>query len=267
MSIHLSALYLHPVKSCASLAVDSAAVEPRGLAGDRRWMIVDAAGEFVTGRSEPRLVLVRTRETPQGLHLQAPSLPDLVVPVPPLSNPRPRVTVWNSQVDALDAGDEAAAWISAFNGRPCRLVYMDAAAHRPVSPTHARPGDEVSFADAYPLLIISEASLAGLNAQLDAPVPMLRFRPNLVVRGAQAHEEDRWQRIRIAGIEFEMIKPCVRCGFTTVMPETGTLDPRGEPLRTLAKYRRADKGVIFGQNVIARGSGRLRVGDAVEITR
>lgn len=267
MSIHVSALYLHPIKSCAPLAVDSAMVEPRGLAGDRRWMIVDASGEFITGRSVPRLVLVQAQETPQGLRLQAPAMPDLVAAVPPPSNPRPRVTVWSSQVDALDAGDEAAAWISAFTGQTCRLVYMDAAARRPVNPAHAQPGDEVSFADAYPLLIISEASLAGLNARLDAPVPMLRFRPNLVVHGAQAHEEDRWRRIRIGGIEFEMIKPCVRCGFTTVMPETGTLDPRGEPLRTLAKYRRADKGVIFGQNVIARGSGRLRVGDAVEITR
>lgn len=262
MSIRLSALYVYPLKSAAAQALDAAELQPRGLAHDRRWMVVDAQNAFITGREEPRLVLVQAHPQADGLLLSAPGMPELLAQ-PALR--REQVTVWRDRVDARAASGEASEWISRFLGRECRLVIMDDAAQRPVDPTYAVAGDEVSFADAFPLLLISEGSLAGLNARLDAPVPMLRFRPNLVVSGADAHAEDGWRRIRIGAIEFEVAKPCVRCGFTTVMPETGTLDPRGEPLRTLATYRRGPKGVMFGQNLIARGRGRLCVGDAVTV--
>lgn len=262
MSIRLSALYVYPLKSAAAQALDAAELQPRGLAHDRRWMVVDAQGEFITGREEPRLVLVRVQPQADGLLLSAPGMADLLAR--PASR-REHVTVWRDRVDACAVADDAQAWISRFLGRDCRLVFMDVAAQRPLDPAYAVAGDEVSFADAFPLLLISEASLAGLNARLDAPVPMLRFRPNLVVSGTETHAEDGWKRICIGDIEFEISKPCVRCGFTTVVPETGTLDPRGEPLRTLAAYRRAAKGVTFGQNLIARGSGTLRVGDVVTV--
>lgn len=265
MSIRLSALHIYPLKSCAALAPPQIDVEPRGLAHDRRWMIVDTGKRFITGREQPRLVLIRAEPTPRGLLLRAPGLPDLFVAPPGARAARVDVTVWRSTVDAALADDEAHAWVSRFLRADCRLVYMDPRAARRVDPDHSRPGDEVSFADAYPLLLISQGSLDALNAKLRQPVGMLRFRPNLVIDGVPPHAEDGWKRLRIGSVEFELVKPCVRCGFTTVIPETGAFDPNGEPLRTLSAYRRGIKGVIFGQNVIARGRGRLRVGDAVEV--
>ncbi|WP_428309863.1 MOSC domain-containing protein [Hydrocarboniphaga sp.] len=264
MPIRLTALHIYPIKSCAALAPSQIDLEARGLAHDRRWMIVDASKRFITGREQPRLVLIRAEPTPRGLLLRAPSMPDLLVP-PPRGRERVDATVWRNVVDAAVASDEANAWVSRFLRSDCKLVHMDIQASRPVDPDHAQPGDEVSFADAYPLLLISQGSLEGLNAKLQAPVSMLRFRPNLVVDGVPAHAEDGWKRLRIGNIVFELVKPCVRCGFTTVVPETGMLDPGGEPLRTLTKYRRGVKGVVFGMNVIARGCGRLSVGDSVEV--
>ena len=265
-AMHLSTLHVYPVKSGAALAPLQARVEARGLAGDRRWMIVDDDGAFLTGRQLPPLVLLRAEPDEHGLRLAAPGRPDTQVPLPPADAPRRRVTVWKDTVDAVDAGDEAARWLSRFLGRDARLVHMDAQSVRPVSPTHAQPGDEVSFADAYPLLLISQASLDGLNARLATPLPMLRFRPNLVVHGADApHAEDGWKRVRIGDIEFDAVKPCTRCVFTTVDPARGEIDASGEPLNTLKTYRRSPAGITFGMNLIARGTGTLRVGDAVRV--
>lgn len=264
--MHLSSLFVYPVKSGAALAPPQAQVEPRGLAHDRRWMIVDEAGTFLTGRQLPKLVLLRAAPGDHGVHLAAPGREDLFVAIPPATAPRRSVTVWKDRVDAIDAGETPAQWLSHFLGRTARLVHMDARAQRPVSPAHAQPGDEVSFADAYPLLLISQASLDGLNARLDAALPMQRFRPNLVVQGvASPHGEDAWRRLRIGGIEFDAVKPCTRCVFTTVDPARGEFDASGEPLRTLKTYRRSDAGITFGMNLIARGVGTLRVGDGVEV--
>lgn len=261
----LSALHIHPVKSCASLALTSAEVRPRGLAHDRRWMVVDGDGRFLTGRQSPRMVLLQAQPGPAGLTLRAPGLPDLVVTCPPTDAPRLAAQVWKDVVDGADAGEAAASWLSQFLGRTVRLVFMDATANRPVSPKHAKPDDMVSFADGYPLLLISQASLDGLNARLSVPVPMTRFRPNLVVSGSDAHAEDGWHRLRIGDVSFDVVKPCIRCVFTTVDPTSGAFDPSGEPLRTLKTYRRSDSGISFGMNLIPRGRGLLRVGDSVEI--
>lgn len=261
----LSALAIHPVKSCAPLHLDAATVEPRGLAGDRRWMVVDADGRFLTGRQLPRLVLLAARAHDGGLALAAPGMPSLVVGAPAAGAARRAVSVWKDAVDAAAGPAEADAWLSRFLGRPVHLVAMDPPARRAVDAKYARDGDEVSFADGYPLLLIGQSSLDALNARLAQPVPMSRFRPNLVVAGAAAHAEDAWRRVRIGGIEFELVKDCTRCVFTTVDAERGDFDPTGEPLRTLVIYRRGPAGVTFGRNVIARGSGTLRVGDAVEL--
>jgi uncharacterized protein YcbX len=261
----LSALAIHPVKSCAPLALQTAQVEPRGLAGDRRWMVVDPDGRFLTGRQLPRMVLLVARPADAGLELEAPGRPPLRVPAAAADAPRRRVTVWKDAVDAACAPAAADAWLSDFLGRPVHLVAMDAPARRAVDPDRARPGDEVSFADGFPVLLVGQASLDALNARLAKPVPMSRFRPNLVVAGAPAHAEDGWRRIRIGGVEFELVKDCTRCVFTTVDAEQGAFDPDGEPLRTLVGYRRGPAGVTFGRNLIARGTGTLRVGDAVEV--
>lgn len=173
--------------------------------------------------------------------------------------------IWKDEVDALTCGADADAWLSRVLGLPSGLVHMDAAARRAVDPDHARPGDEVSFADGYPLLLLSTAAVDALGQRLRRPIAALRFRPNLLVAGCAAHAEDGWRRLRIGDTEFEVAKPCTRCVFTTVDPETGVRDPDGEPLATLKQYRRGDAGVSFGVNLIPRGSGRLRTGDAVSV--
>jgi uncharacterized protein len=263
--MHLSAIHVYPLKSGAARSPQQARVEARGLAGDRRWMLIDAEGRFITGRQHPRTVLLQAQPRESGLRLAAPDLPAIEVAFPAADGARRQVTVWKDTVAALDAGDAAAAWLQAALGRAARLVYMDEAAVRPVNPAHARAGDKVSFADAYPLLVISQAALDGLNARLATPLPMLRFRPNLVIAGAAPHAEDGWRRLRIGGVEFEGVKPCVRCVFTTVDPARGEFDPTGEPLRTLKHYRRSPDGITFGANLIARGRGTVHVGDAVEL--
>jgi len=266
MSFHLSALHLFPIKSCAPLILDRATVEARGLVHDRRWMVVDAQAKFITGREVAGMTLLRAEplDALGTLSLQAPGMPALVL-APPASGVRKTVTVWSSTVDALPADPAANAWISTFLQRPAELVYMDDAAVRAVDPKYAQPQDVVSFADAYPLLLISQAALDLLNSKLAAPVPMLRFRPNLVVAGTTPHAEDEWKRIRIGEVEFDLVKLCTRCVFTTVDFERGERDPSGEPLRTLITYRRSPNGVIFGQNLIPRGTGTLHVGDPVEV--
>lgn len=261
--MQLSGLYLYPIKSTAPLEMQTALVEPRGLQHDRRWMVVDAEGRFLTGRQLPRLTLVRAQPVPGGLSLDAPGMPPLLVPFPQTEATVP-VNVWKNEVAAKPSG-VGDAWLSEFLRRPARLVHMDAEVTRPMTDPQSRPGDQVSFADAFPLLLISRAALEGLNARLVKPVSMLQFRPNLVVDGVAAHAEDGWKLIRIGGVEFEVAKACTRCVFTTVDPLRGERDPDGEPLRTLIGYRRTPEGVTFGQNLIPRSSGGVRVGDAVEV--
>ena len=261
--MQLSGLYLYPIKSSAPLERQTARVEPRGLQYDRRWMVVDAEDRFLTGRQLPRLTLIRAQPGSDGLLLDAPGMPSLQVPFPQ-TEATVSVNVWKNEVTAKPAG-VADAWLSGFLQQPVRLVHMDASVTRPMTDAKSRPGDEVSFADAFPLLLISRAALDGLNARLAKPVSMLQFRPNLVVDGVAAHAEDGWKRIRIGEVEFEVAKACTRCVFTTVDPVRGERDPDGEPLRTLIGYRRTPEGVTFGQNLIPRSWGSVRVGNAVEV--
>ncbi|HEY0230187.1 MAG TPA: MOSC N-terminal beta barrel domain-containing protein [Dokdonella sp.] len=264
MQARLSGIHVFPIKSCAALSLDEAKVGMRGLAGDRRWMIVDAAGTFVTGRQQPRLTQVRAVPEADALALSAPGAPPLRLQAP-IGEARVDTAVWGTPLRPLAAADAAHAWISAVLGMPARLVYMDEACLRAVDADYAQAGDVVSFADGFPLLLISQAALDVLNAKLAQPVPMLRFRPNLVVADTAAHAEDGWKRIRVGEVEFDVVKPCTRCVFTTVDIERGEFDASGEPLRTLVGYRRGPKGVTFGQNLIPRRLGRVRIGDAVEV--
>lgn len=267
--MRLSALYLHPLKSSASQSVEALDVEPRGPHFDRRWLVVDHEGRFITARAVAELVLVRAEPLGAGLRLSAPGMPALDVLPPPPGAPRMPVTVWKDSVDAVRADAAADAWLSAFLQREVHLVHMDDAAHRAVDPAYGREDDEVSFADGYPLLVISQAAIDGLNARLAAvgraPVTMTHFRPNLVVDGVDAHAEDGWRHVRIGGIDFDAVKPCTRCVFTTVDPVLGRRRDDGEPLNILKDYRRTPSGITFGMNLIARGTGTLRVGDAVEL--
>ncbi|MBS0590484.1 MAG: MOSC domain-containing protein [Proteobacteria bacterium] len=264
MTHSLSTIYVYPLKSGAALTPSAAEVERRGLARDRRWMVIDADGKFLTGREHARLTLLRALPNSDGsLHLDAPASQGVRVPVPDASAERVATAVWGSPVMPLLADEATHAWLSAFLGLSVRLVYMDRDCVRAVDTTYSQPGDQVSLADGFPLLLISQASLDLLNTKLAAPVPMLRFRPNLVVAGTEPHAEDGWKRIRIGEVEFDVVKPCIRCVFTTVDFTRGERDPSGEPLRTLIGYRRGEKGVSFGQNLIPRGRGVIRIGDAV----
>lgn len=263
----LNAINYFPIKSGAAVSVTQAEVEQRGLKDDRRWMIVDDTGRFLTGRQLPALVLIRALPDEQGLLLAAPGMAAHRVKKPGPDALRIVVKVWDDDVDVVSADSDTNEWLNRYLARSVRLVYMDTASERNVEidGTHGKVAKPVSFADGYPLLLISEASLAGLNEKLAIPVSMLHFRPNLVVSARLAHAEDNWQRIRIGAVEFDLIKACTRCVFTTVDPSTGEKDAGGEPLRTLKGYRRGEVGIIFGMNLVARNEGMLKLGDPLVV--
>jgi uncharacterized protein YcbX len=268
MNAMLSEIHIYPVKSCAPLTLSEAQVESRGLRGDRRWMLIDADGTFITGRKFPQLTLIRATRDGDILRMQAPGMPALRIEPPSNDRARVETAVWGAAVNPLCASDEAHVWLSSYLGVPCRLVYMDDDCVRQVEAydgEYGRDEDIVSLADAFPLLLISQAALDQLNTKLAQPVPMLRFRPNLVVARTAPHAEDGWKRVRVGAVEFDVVKACTRCVFTTVDFERGTFDPGGEPLRTLTRYRRSPDGVTFGQNLIPRGEGSVHVGDVVEV--
>ena len=261
----LAQINLFPVKSCAPLAPDHAIVERRGLRGDRRWMIVNAENRFITARKHPRLVLIHAIFDGDSLRLDAPGMPCLHLRVDACADAS-QVIVWDDEVAARPAHAEADAWISDYLGFAARFVFMADDCERSIDPAFAKPGDHVSFADGFPLLLISQAALDDLNARLELPVPMLRFRPSLVIANTAPHAEDDWRAIRIGEVAIDVVKPCVRCVLTTVDPASGAFDPTGEPLRTLITYRRGPKGVTFGQNLIPRERGTIRIGDPVSIS-
>lgn len=258
----LTAIGLYPLKGARGGAVQDAAVTPRGLAGDRLWMIVDAQGKFVSQRSHPELALLETAGRQDSLELSLPGRPTLACPVPDGAR-RLDVGIWADTVDAADAGDEAAAWVSDVIGMPCRLVYQDDPMSRPIPSPKGREGDVVSFADGSPVLLCGEAALADLNARLDAPLPMDRFRPNLVFDGGAPFAEDGFGRLSVGEVIFRNTGPCARCTVTTVDQTTG--DRGKEPLRTLATYRQQAEGVMFGVNLVPENSGCVRVGEALKI--
>jgi uncharacterized protein YcbX len=265
VSPSLASLTVYPVKSAAGLAVGRARVEPEGLEHDRRWMVVDGEGRFLTGREHPTLVRIAATPRGAGLELRAPGIDPLTLDDAGGGAPV-TVSVWRDRVPARAVDARADAWFTALLGLPCILVRLPAGGARPVDPQYGRASDRVSFADGYPLLLIGEASLADLNARAPMHAAMSRFRPNLTVAGAAAYAEDGWTRIRVGEVAFDVPKPCDRCVMTTIDPHTAEKHATQEPLRTLAGYRRdRSRGILFGVNLIPRGTGTLRVGDAVEV--
>jgi uncharacterized protein len=270
----VTSLHIFPVKGCRGIDVTSAVVETEGLRRDRRFMVVDPGGKFLTQRSHPGLAQIRTAFDEHALVLSAEGAGELLVPAEAGREAQSTlvVSVWSSEgLIAEDCGDEAANWLGARLGCAVRLVRMGKDFQRPVKPSKARPGDAVSFADGYPLLLCSVASLNDLNDRIQErggePVPMGRFRANLVVEGAEAFAEDHWARIRIGEAVFRNAGPCARCIVTTTDQKSGKREGP-EPLATLATFRRGGNGndVNFGANLIPETVGaRIRVGDAVEV--
>ncbi|WBB70628.1 MOSC N-terminal beta barrel domain-containing protein [Micromonospora sp. WMMD812] len=270
--MRLSAIHTYPVKGSHRLDQETATVLPWGLAGDRRWMVVDADGVGVTQRESARLVGLRAVSRDGGLVLRADERPDLDVPEPAEGDPMPVRTFRSRKqpVPALAAGPAADAWMSALLDRPVRLVWLARPTrHLPADDREHDTGDRVSFADAYPLLLANAASLTALNDWLaeagEEPVPMTRFRPNLVVDGAPAWAEDGWvgRPLRVGGVPFRAAGPCDRCVVTTVDQETGV---RGrEPLRTLGRHRNVRQKLLFGLHLVPMDTGPVAVGDPVTV--
>jgi uncharacterized protein YcbX len=271
--MHVTSLHLHPVKSLRGLSVGAARVDELGLVGDRRFLVIEPGGTFLTQRTLPGMARVEAVLDGESLILRSEGFDEVRVSRKPDPGARIMVVeVWRSVgLQAEDCGDAVADWLSGVLGGPCRLVRIGPAFQRPVSPDYAKPGDRVGFADGYPLLIASEASLDDLNrrmAETGSPaLPMNRFRPNIVVGGCEAFAEDSLVRFRIGNVVFRATKPCIRCIMTTTDQLTGE---RGkEPLRTLATYRRSPKDptqLMFGYNLVNETkAGEIRVGDPVEI--
>lgn len=243
--------------------MDAARVTATGFEWDRRWMVVGPDGRFLSQREHPRLTLVRVRLAGDRLLLSAPHLADLDVGLESTPGSPIRVTVWRDECEAIDEGVAATRFFTDHLGVDARLVRLADDDARPLGATAAQPGDRVSFADAFPFLLLSQGSLQQLNNRLNLPVPMDRFRPNIVVDGCKPHAEDDWGSVRIGEVDFAVAKPCSRCVITTTNQDTGE---RGrEPLQTLATYRLEDGQVVFGQNLIHRGTGTVRVGDRIVI--
>ena len=261
--IRVADLFVYPIKSCGGSAVETAEVDAFGFRNDRRWMIVDENGRFLTQRTVPLLATIRAGISDGRLSLRAAGWESLAVDAFPESAAAERVTVWRDTVDALPVGEEADAWLSSVLGRPARLVWMPDSTLRPPKRDPAGVSPRISFADAYSFLVVSRESLDALNARLAEPLPMNRFRPNIVVEGAGPFAEDGWGVVRVGEIELDAAGPCARCATTTTDQETGA---RGvEPLRTLATFRREGSEVMFGQNANHRGTGTVRRGDMVEV--
>ena len=224
-------------------------------------MVTDSDFRFLSQREEPRLALVEAFPTDEGLTVSGPGMESLSIAFPDV--PRESVGIWKDTVGAVRGGEEADDWFSRLFGFSCHLFYMDDAALRPVDPNYAAEGDIVSFADGFPLLLISSESLNDLNSRLPKPLPMNRFRPNLVVSGAGPFAEDTWKRIRIGEVVFDVAKPCARCSIPTI--DQSTAERGDEPLRTLASFRKFDGKVWFGQNLIPRSPGAVCIDDRLEI--
>lgn len=255
----LLSAFIYPVKSMRGVQVDALTLDEKGIVGDRRWMVVDAKEQFVTQRSVPALVRLQPELMADGVRLDD-GAQRLEVATPPPTALRRRITVWRDTFDALDAGDEAAAWLSARIGQPCRLVAFADDVRREVDVTYARDA-QTTFTDAYPLLITNEASLDALNAELEVPIGMDRFRSNLVVRSEQAWDEDGWSRLLIDGLPLDGVKPCARCVAITTDQRSGERPQGPAPLTKLsALHALPGKGAIFGMNLVHRATGTLHVG-------
>ena len=271
----ISELYIYPIKSLGGISVVEAVVEPKSLRYDRRFMLVDTDGVFMTQRNNHQMALIDVAITGHTLrvwHRHQPAdvleLP-LELPIPSTDSATIPVDIWDSKgVPALPVSDEADRWFTKTIGKHCRLVFMPETTHRAVDPAYALNNDAVSFADGYPYLLIGQASLNDLNQRLTEPITMRRFRPNIVVSDSTPYDEDAWHQFRVGGMDFYGVKPCARCVLTTIDPETG--EAGKEPLKTLTTYRKWKTKILFGQNIVVKPTdklpiGTLRIGQPIEV--
>ena len=268
--LQLSEIWIYPVKSLGGIALQNAKVTDRGLANDRRWLLVDDDGIFLTQRENPELALFQTAIDGSFLTIthQKRNSESLQIALD-LSGfdaeNKIKVTVWDDVIDAFEVSETASVWFTERLGFSARLVYMPEESHRKVEQEYAVSGEEInSFADGYPFLIIGQSSLDDLNSRLKDPIPMNRFRPNFVFTAGEAYDEESWYELSIGGLPFFGVKPCERCVMTTVDQELGVKSGK-DPLLTLSKYRKAGKSVLFGQNLLGTQLGAVSVGDEIKV--
>jgi uncharacterized protein YcbX len=259
----LSAITLYPVKSLAGISVSSWPLTKTGLQYDRKWMLIDNDGQFLSQRWLPRMALIKTALSGSHLILSASGIEDLSLPLTQTDGDIINSTIWHDQCAARSVSREADQWLSSFLNLDCRLVYQPDEMVRQVDPHYGKPSDIVAFSDGFPFLIISENSLVSLNREMQLNLPMSRFRPNLVISGCPGYAEDSWREISIGAIDFRLPKPCSRCAIPTIDPETAQSGK--EPLRTLNRLRKWQNNVYFGQNALHNQCGILTVGDTVQV--
>lgn len=262
-NLRLSEIWIYPIKSLGGISLDKVRVMPKGLQFDRRWMLIDDQGTFLSQRTLPRLALLKLDfhhdhlqvsygDQNIALHTSAQNFSEPLI-----------ANVWNDAVTVYEVSPQHSRWFSDVLQLNCRLVYFPEENPRPVDADYRIKDEHVSLADAFPFLIIGQSSLEDLNSRLREPLPMNRFRPNFVISGGNPFAEDTWRNFSIGSNEFTAVKPCARCIMTTVNQDTAQ---RGtEPLKTLATYRATNNKILFGQNVIATRATEIKVGDPVSI--
>jgi len=262
--VQISQLYIYPVKSLGGIALQQARVTSRGLEHDRRWMLIDGEKQFLSQRKYPQMALFKLQVLERGIQvLHEPSGDTILIPYNPQTSEVVDVTVWDDNCRGTYVSPELDEWFSQRLNINCRLIQMTDESIRPVDPRYAGPEHITSFADGYPMLLVSEASVTELNTRLSKQITVRRFRPNIVITGTEPYVEDRMQHFEIAGINFYGVKRCARCVMIGVDPDTALAGP--EPLKTLAGYRRIGQKVLFGQNLVHDKEGVLSVGDAVQM--
>jgi uncharacterized protein len=277
-TMKISEINIYPIKSLGGISLNEAIIEQRGLQYDRRRMLTDGNGKFLTQREFPKMSTISISLIETGLQVSADKFEDLTVPFE-VEGESVKVQIWNSNCEAILSASQVNNWFSEVLQTNCNLVYMPDDSRREINPRFVVNNDIVSFADGYPFMIIGEKSLADLNSRLEIPLPMNRFRPNFVVSNSDAYAEDNWKKIKIGDTVFRMTKPCERCVITTVEQKDGVFTGK-EPLQTLAKYRRTrdlfpatyqdfglgENAVLFGQNLVAENFGKfIKVGDSLEV--
>jgi uncharacterized protein len=264
--LQVSELFVYPIKSMAGIPVNKAWVTDRGFEYDRRWMLVDENNRFISQREVPEMALMKIKISDQGLDVTyQPKSSSIIIPFEPQTDEFAEVTIWDDTCPGQFVSREVDKWFGDMLGIHCRLVYMPDGSIRPTDPKYTPDGHVTSYSDGYPFLIIGQAALDDLNSRLAEPLPMNRFRPNIVFTGGDPFSEDLMHSFTISDIQFHGIKLCARCPIPTIDQET--LAKGKEPLKTLARYRFRDNKIFFGQNLIHEGSGEISIGDLIEVSQ
>lgn len=264
--LRLSEIYIYPIKSLGGISVDSAIAEARGLKYDRRFLLVDENGVFMTQRDFAEMALLKLSFGENGFKvLNTKDGSHIVLPLESDSKEIISVKIWDDVCNAVRVNQKLDNWFSTVINKKCSLVYMPDDEKRIVEKKYINEDHIVSFADAYPFLIIGQSSLDDLNSRLETPLLINRFRPNFVFTGGKPYEEDNWKDFKIGDVKFKAVKPCARCVITTTNQETA--ERRNEPLKTLSEYRKVENKVLFGMNVICKNTGTISIGDKIGLTK